>query len=289
MTKQQKLIDRAVVITGASSGIGEACAMEMDRRGWRVFAGVRSEEAAQGLRAQASARLVPVMIDVTDPDGLADAARTVAAVVGEAGLNGLVNNAGIVVPGPLELIPLEQLRNQLEVNVIGQVAATQAFLPLLRAGRGRIVNMGSISGRLATPYLGPYAASKFALEAISDALRQELRHFGISVSIVEPTSIKTPIWEKTEKVADRLGRQMDARLDELYGEDIAAFRAMSRRAAEYGLPVETVVRAVVHALCARRPKTRYPVGSQTRWAIFGKRVLRDRTMDWIVRKVMGLR
>ena len=261
----------------------------MDRRGWRVFAGVRSDEAAQRLRQQASDRLAPVTIDVTDPGGLADAARTVEAAVGSAGLSGLVNNAGIVVPGPLELVPLEQFRRQLEVNVIGQVAATQAFLPLLRAGRGRIVNMGSISGRLAVPYLGPYAASKFALEALSDVLRLELRRWGISVSIVEPTSIKTPIWEKAEKEADQLSQQVRTELDELYRDDIAAFRSQIRHEAQYGLPVATVVRAVVHALTARRPKTRYPVGSRTRWAIFAKRFVPDRTLDWIVRKATGLR
>jgi NAD(P)-dependent dehydrogenase (short-subunit alcohol dehydrogenase family) len=283
------LIDRAVVITGASSGIGEACALEMDRRGWRVFAGVRSEEAGERLRREASGRLVPVLMDVTDPEGLAEAAQSVAAVLGGSGLSGLVNNAGIVVPGPLELIPLEQLRAQLEVNVIGQVAATQAFLPLLRVGQGRIVNMGSVSGRLAVPFLGPYAASKFALEALSDALRLELRRWGISVSIVEPASIKTPIWEKTEREADQRSQPLQAKLDELYGDDLAAFRSQAQREARHALPVETVVRAVVHALTARRPKTRYPVGSQTRWAIFAKKLLSDRTLDWIVRKAMGLR
>lgn len=288
-TNQPRPIDRAVVITGASTGIGAACALEMDRRGWRVFAGVRSEAAGQKLREQASERLKPVMIDVTDAAQIAEAARTVSAAVGEAGLAGLVNNAGIVVAGPLELLPPDELRKQLEVNVIGQVAVSQAFLPLLRIGRGRIVHMGSISGRLAVPYLGPYAASKHALEAITDALRVELRRWGIRVSIVEPVSIKTPIWEKAEGNADRLVQKAPPELENLYGGDIAAFRAVAHHEAEHGLPVERVVRAVVHALTARRPKTRYPVGAQAKWGIFALKFVSDRTRDWIIRKAMGLR
>ncbi len=288
MSKQQDSIDRAVVITGASTGIGAACALELDRRGFRVFAGVRTDAAAQRLRQQATGRLTPVTLDVTDPAGIAEAARTVAAAVGDEGLWGLVNNAGIVVAGPLELIPLEQLRRQLEINVVGPVAVTQAMLPLLRIGRGRIVNVGSLNGRLAVPFLGPYCASKFALEAITDALRPELRRWGIAVSVVEPGSVKTPIWEKTEAEADRLAQQAGPRLDDLYGRDIAAFRAMSHRQAEQGMPVQKVVRAVVHALTSRRPKTRYPLGSQTRWAIFAARFLPDRLRDWIVGMAVGL-
>jgi NAD(P)-dependent dehydrogenase (short-subunit alcohol dehydrogenase family) len=288
MTRQQDSTDRAVVITGASTGIGAACALELDRRGWRVFAGVRNDAAAQRLRQQATGRLTPVMLDVTDPAGIAEAARTVTAAVGDAGLWGLVNNAGIVVTGPLELIPLEQLRRQLEINVVGPVAMTQAMLPLLRIGRGRIVNVGSLNGRLTVPFLGPYCASKFALEAITDALRPELRRWGIAVSIVEPGSVKTPIWEKTETEADRLAERAGARLDELYGRDLAAFRAMAHRQAGQGMPVQKVVRAIVHALTSRRPKTRYPLGSQTRWAIFAARFLPDRLRDWIVRITVGL-
>ena len=289
MTKPQKATDRAIVITGASTGIGAACALELDRRGFRVFAGVRTDAAAQRLRQQAGSRLTPVMLDVTDPAGIAEAARTVAAAVGDAGLWGLVNNAGIVVAGPLELIPLEQLRRQLEINVIGPVAVTQAMLPLLRSGRGRIVSVGSLNGRLVVPFLGPYCASKFALEAITDALRLELRRWGISVSVVEPGSVKTPIWEKTEAEADRLAERAGSRLDELYGRDLAAFRTLAHRQAEHGMPVQKVVQAVVHALTSRRPKTRYPLGSQTRWAIFAARFLPDRLRDWVVRMAVGLR
>ena len=289
MARQTDASPPSVVITGASTGIGEACALELDRRGWRVFAGVRSDAAAEKLRGKASGRFVPLRIDVTDAQGVADAAGATAAAVGDEGLAGLVNNAGIVVVGPLELIPLEVFRRQLEVNVIGQLAVTQAFLPLLRIGHGRIVNMGSVSGRLSPPYLGPYSASKFALEALTDALRLELRRWDIRVSIVEPCSVQTAIWQKAESDADRVAEKIEAKLDELYHEDIMAFRALTHYEARTGMPVAKVVRAVVHALSARRPKTRYPVGSQTKWSIFAAKFLRDRTRDWFVRKVMGLR
>jgi NAD(P)-dependent dehydrogenase (short-subunit alcohol dehydrogenase family) len=289
MAKPQDPIARAVVITGASTGIGAACALEMGRRGWRVFAGVRTDAAAQTLRQRATGRLTPLMLDLTDPAAIAEAARKVSDEVAEAGLSGLVNNAGIVVAGPLEMLPLEEFRKQLEINVLGQVAVTQAMLPLVRTARGRIVNVASLNGRLVVPFLGAYSASKFALEAISDALRLELRRWGIAVSVVEPGSVKTPIWEKTEAEADRLAQQAGPRLDELYGRDIAAFRAMSHRQADQGMPVQRVVRAVVHALTSRRPRTRYPVGSQTRWAIFAARFLPDRLRDWMVRMAVRMR
>jgi len=278
-----------VVITGASTGIGAACAVELDRRGFRVFAGVRRDEDAARLQEQASERLVPVMLDVTDADAIAAAAGQVERSVGEAGLAGLVNNAGIVVPGPLEVVPVDKLRLQFEINVIGQIAVLRALLPLLRAGRGRVVNMSSISGRIASPYLGPYAASKFALEALSDSLRLELRNFGIRVSIIEPASIDTPIWKKSRDAAEKGAEDVPPELLELYQADLDGMRAATRQYADTALPVERVVRAVVHALCARRPKTRYPVGGQTRMASFAARFLPDRIRDWVIRRELGLR
>lgn len=279
----------AVVITGASTGIGAACALEMDRRGWRVFAGVRVAADGQRLLEQASPRLTPVRIDVSDQESVAGAAERVAAAVGAAGLAGLVNNAGIAVAGPLELLPLDLVRRQLEVNVIGQVAVTQAMIPLLRAGRGRIVNISSISGLVGAPYLGPYAASKHALEALSDALRVELRAWGIAVSVVEPGNVKTPIWQKAQDQARDLLRDLPAQAESLYGPDIAAMQQATARMAAGGMPVWRVVRAVVHALTARRPKTRYPVGLQTRLAACFWPLLGDRMRDWIMRRELGLR
>ncbi len=171
-----------IVITGASSGIGEACALYLDGLGCRVFAGVRNPVDGESLKAKASARLMPVLLDVTDVASIDRAVETVKAAVGMAGL---VNTAGIGGGGPLEVVPPAELRKVLEVNVVGPVAVTQAFLPLLRLGRGRIVNMGSIAGLAATPFIGPYSASKFALEALTDAMRLELRPWGIHVSIVD--------------------------------------------------------------------------------------------------------
>src|SRR5574341_29762 len=178
-----------IVITGASTGIGEACALYLDELGYRVFAGVRRPSDGETLKAKASARLTPVVMDVTDVASIDRAVETVKQAVGSVGLAGLVNNAGIGVGGPLEVVPLADLRKQFEVNVIGQVAVTQAFLPLLRQGRGRIVNMGSIAGRVVMPFMGPYSASKFALEALTDAMRLEFQPWGIQVSIVEPGAI----------------------------------------------------------------------------------------------------
>ena len=194
----------SVVITGASTGIGEACALHLDQLGWRVFAGVRKDSDGEALQRKASPRLMPVRIDVTDAASIAGAREIVARELGDRGLDGLVNNAGVVVAGPLEFVPMDDLRRQLEINVIGQIAVTQAFLSFVRTARGRIVNIGSVSGKMATPFVGPYAASKFAMEALTDALRCELRPWGIQVSIVEPGSIATPIWEK-----DAGGRRSD--------------------------------------------------------------------------------
>ena len=277
-----------VVITGSSTGIGEACALEFDNRGFRVFAGVRSEAAAEALRRQSSERLTPVMIDVTDAEMIAAAAETVGAALGDTPLAGLVNNAGIVVAGPLEILPLEELRRQFEVNVIGQMAVTRAFLPRLRAGRGRIVNIGSVNGAVAPPYLGAYAASKYALEALSDALRGELRAWGIHVSIVEPDSTATPIWEKSFAAADRMAEGVPAETMELYRANLDRFRKAIERIARTSMPTRRVVRAVVHALTARRPKTRYFVTWRTRFSFKALNMVPDRIRDWILRRELGL-
>jgi NAD(P)-dependent dehydrogenase (short-subunit alcohol dehydrogenase family) len=278
----------AIVITGASTGIGRACALELDRRGFRVFAGVRSDTAAKELQALASARLTPVRIDVTDIASIAAAAKIVEQSVGDAGLAGLVNNAGIVVPGPLEAVPIDALRMQLEVNVIGQVAVTQAFLPLLRKARGRIVNMSSISGGIAAPYLGPYSASKFALEAITDTFRVELRRFGIRVSAVEPGPVATPIWDKSASSADRLSQEIDSKIISLYEADLVPMRRAMAKSVQAAAPVDLVVRAVVHALTAKRPKTRYFLDWSVRVSFKCMKMVPDRLKDWILRKIIGL-
>ncbi len=279
---------QAILITGASSGIGEACAVELDQRGFLVFAGVRREEDAERLREKGSPRLTPIMLDVTQTDSLTAAVETVRRMVGQSGLLGLVNNAGIVVAGPLELLPLEQLRQQFEVNVFGPIAVTQAFLPLLRLARGRIVMMSSISGRIAAPYVGPYAASKHALEALSDSLRLELRDWNISVSLVEPGSVKTPIWQRTRIQAQQMFQRLSEEGHRLYDTNLQMVQAYTNRTAAGGMPVQWVVRSVVHALTARKPKARYPVGFATQVSLQVLKFLPVRLRDWLIRREMGL-
>jgi NAD(P)-dependent dehydrogenase (short-subunit alcohol dehydrogenase family) len=279
----------SVLITGASTGIGEACALELDRRGYRVFAGVRSESAADGLRVKASTQLTPVMLDVTDAASIAAAAVLLTESVAHTGLVGLVNNAGIAVSGPLEFLPIDDLRRQIEVNVIGQVAVTQAMLPLLRIARGRIVNIGSISGLLTAPYLGPYSASKFALEAITNALRLELRYSGIKVSILEPGNVKTPIWDKAIAAAEEKADQASPEADRLYRADMEQMREASLHMRDTGMPVDRVVRAVLHALTSRRPRRHYPLGTDTRLAAFFFRFFPDALRDRLILRSLGLR
>lgn len=268
-----------VVVTGASTGIGAACALDCVGRGMTVFAGVRDPRAGEMLAAKAGPLLIPIRLDVVDEQSIAQAAEVVQRVVGEGGLGGLVNNAGIVVGSPLEVIPLSQLRKQLEVNVIGQIAVTQAFLPLLRRGRGRIVNMGSIAGRGTIPLLGPYSASKYALEALTDALRMELQPWGIQVSIIEPGAIATPIWEKSAKEAEGLESSTSEEGKALYAEAVIRIREAVAGAVKRAIPPDAVVQAVHHALTAPRPRTRYLVGSDARLRAWMVKWLPDRVQD----------
>jgi NAD(P)-dependent dehydrogenase (short-subunit alcohol dehydrogenase family) len=279
---------KTVVITGASTGIGAACALHLDKEGFRVFAGVRKQSDAEALRSKASARLTPVSLDVADTLSISTAAGAVAGAVGEAGLDGLVNNAGVVVPGPVEFLPLPELRRQLEINVVGQVAVTQAFLPLIRAAKGRIVNMGSIAGRMATPFSGAYGASKFALEAITDALRLELAPWDISVSIIEPGAVATPIWEKGMKSAEAILAAVSPEALMLYGEAIEAARQTSAHSARNATDPIEVARVVEHALSSPKPKTRYVVGRQAKLRAAVALLVPDRVRDNLVAKAMRL-
>ncbi len=279
---------RSVVITGASTGIGEACALRMDQKGWRVFAGVRKEADGDALKAKASERLTPVILDVTEQPTINASAETVAAAVGESGLAGLVNNAGIGVGGPLEFISIDELRRQLEVNVIGQIAVTQAFMPLIRKGTGRIVNMGSIGGRMAFPFLGPYNASKFAMEALTDSLRQELQPWGIHVSIVEPGSIATPIWDKSHAAAHDLRESLPEEAMMLYGEMAEALDKALTEFEAAAIPPDNVAKFVEHALTAKTPRTRYVVGRDAQIQRMLVKWAPDRVRDGLVRRQLGL-
>lgn len=290
-------VSGAVVVTGASTGIGEACAQRLAGIGFRVFAGVRREGDGAALVDKARGMLTPVRLDVTDAASVQGAVSQVEAAVGAAagaaeGLAGLVNNAGIAVGGPLELLPVDALRRQLEVNVVGVMAVTQAFLPLLRRGSGgrpgRIVNMGSVSGRLAGPFVGPYAASKFALEALSDALRLELRSWGLHVTLIEPGRIATPIWKKSIAAAEELAARVDPAKLALYQPALDRMRAYTERFGRQGVPPERVAAAVEHALTSPRPKTRYVVGTDARLQILLARFLPDRLRDALITRALSL-
>ncbi|HJQ06792.1 MAG TPA: SDR family oxidoreductase [Nocardioides sp.] len=251
------------LVTGASTGIGRTTALHLAARGWEVLAGVRTDAAAASLEEVDGVR--PVLLDVTDPTSVKAAAGVVAEVAGPRGLAGLVNNAGIQAVGPLELLPVDRVRDVLETNVLGQVAVTQSLLPQLRAGTGRIVFLSSLSGAVALPFLGAYAASKHAVEAIGDSWRRELRPHGIRVAIVEPGNIATPIWDKGLDPApmDALGPD----LRRLYGSGVDFTVAQARHAAEVAIPPERVAAAIEHALTARRPRQRYLVGTDARIAV----------------------
>lgn len=274
-----------VVVTGASSGIGEACARRLAGLGFHVFAGVRKQEDGERLQREI-AGVSPLVIDVVDAESIARAAKTVREATGDAGLAGLVNNAGVAVPAPIEHQPIEDFRRQLEINLIGQVAVTQAFLPQLRAARGRIVNMSSIGGKVAVPLLGAYAASKFGLEGFSDTLRRELRPWGIRVAVIEPGTIATPIWDKGIQSGDELEASMSEQAKQDYGPLIATVRTASEQGAKTGLPPDAVAKEVAHALTARKPKTRYLVGKEAKSRALLARIVGDRAIDAGVARVM---
>jgi NAD(P)-dependent dehydrogenase (short-subunit alcohol dehydrogenase family) len=276
----------AVVITGSSTGIGRACALHLDRLGFKVFAGVRKEADGERLRGEASDSLETLILDVTDVNDISRAKDEVSEAT-SGRLDGLVNNAGVGMGGPVELLSMDDFRRQIEVNLIGQVAVTQAFIPALRSARGRIVFISSIGGLVATPYMSPYHASKFALEAMGDSLRQELRRFGVEVSIVEPSSIATPIWDKAQATAEEALAGMTDEGRELYRGPIARVQETLAEAAARGQPPEKVAGVVAEALTARKPRTRYPVGTDTRVASVLKKVLPDRLRDRLIAKASG--
>ncbi len=253
---------KPVLVTGASSGIGETTVAELLRRGFRVYAGVRSCADAARL-AGTDPRCTPLQLDVTDPGSIAAAAQTVRTA---GGLYGLVNNAGIAVAAPLEYLPLDELRRQFEVNVIGALAVTQACLPLLRRSLGRIVNVGSIAGRAPLPIAGPYSASKAALDSLTSSLRIELAPFDVLVSYIEPGSHCSPIWERSRDDAERLRAQLPPLARDYYGAALEALAALTKAAqARAGDPLR-VAEAIAHALESEHPRPRYTIGADARLA-----------------------
>jgi NAD(P)-dependent dehydrogenase (short-subunit alcohol dehydrogenase family) len=265
-----------VLVTGASTGIGEATVLHLKTLGFDAIGAVRQDEDAERLEGRG---IRTVRIDVTDADQIA-AARD---ELGETALAGLVNNAGIAVAAPIEFLPVERFRQQLEVNLIGQMAVTQAFLPALRRAGGRIVNVSSIGGRVALPLVSAYNASKFGLEGLSDSLRREVRDQGVDVILIEPGGVKTPIWQKGRSTAEDMLADAPPEAERLYGKMIAAVRSRTERIErETGCEPREVAEVIGTALTTDTPKTRYLVGKDARMRARMAAVLPDRVMDRMI-------
>lgn len=276
---------KTFLVTGSSTGIGEACALHLDRLGHRVYAGVRRDSDGEKLRSKASDRMTPVLLDVTDQAAIDGAAKRVESEVGA--LDGLVNNAGVGRGGPIEFLSLDEWRDQFEVNVFGQIAVTKAMLPLIRAAKGRVVFIGSIGGKVSNQSLGPYNASKHSIEAIGDTLRQELHPWGIAVSIVEPGAIQTEIWTKANDTVERLEREYPQEALALYAKHVEGVKKGIEFQAKNAVPAQKVADAVEHALLSNRPKTRYLVGRDARMMSVVSSLLPDRAMDSVIRRIAG--
>jgi NAD(P)-dependent dehydrogenase (short-subunit alcohol dehydrogenase family) len=279
--------ERAVVISGASTGIGRSCALHLDRLGFQVFAGVRRAADGAALARVASPRLTPIVVDITDPEAVGAAYQAVSDR--NIALTGLVNNAGSTVPCPLEFLPLETLREQLEVNLVGHVAMIQAFLPLLRRSHGRIVNVSSLAGRLPVPVMGSYTAAKHALEGLSGSLRLELAASGVRVSVVEPGDIQT-------SMTGKLRRDVSAAMSALPDDGVERYSALMRgvevaigAGADSGAPPEVVAEAIAHALTSNRPRIRYQVGPRSGRMMLMARVLPDRLLDRVLQRTFTSR
>ena len=271
-----------LVVTGASSGIGRACALRAARAGWRVFGTVRRDEDARALEREGGDAVRALRMDVTDADSIEAAAAAVQAECGGRGLDGLVNNAGIVIAGPLEYLPVEDFRHQIEVNLVGPLRTSQALLPQLRAARGRIVMITSISGKVSYPMEGPYCASKHALESIAQCLRMELAPSGVGVSVVAPGPVRTPIWERSRARAAAVARKLPPQAWQHYGSHYESLEAIAEDLARKGIPADRVARSVEHALTSGRPRTRYIVGFDATIQRILSAVAPDRLRDRLV-------
>jgi len=275
---------RVAVVSGASTGIGRATVLRLAADGWTVFAGVRSESARRSLVDEGGDRVRPIMLDVADQQAVEAAATRVRAEAGK--LDALVNNAGIGIGGPLEAVAREELRYQLEVNVVGQVALSQVMLPLLRASRGRLVFVGSANGRFAGALLAPYAASKHAIEAIADSLRVELRGSQVKVVLVEPGAVRTPLRDKGIQGAEAL--TLSAELRPLYEPAVEALGTLISRGSRTALSPERVADVIADALTTNRPRARYVVGRDARVQFALKALLPTRVLDALVARMTQL-
>src|SRR3954454_7096868 len=272
----------AVVVTGASTGIGRATALFLDKKGYRVFAGVRKQADAKALAADGSDQLTPITIDVTKERSIKWAKDKVQRAVGNDGLVGLVNNAGVGDGGPVETMDLDVLRKVLEVNLVGQVAVTQAFLPMIRRAPGTIVFIASIGGRIASPFMSPYNTSKFAVEALGESLRQELAPWEIDVVVIEPGSIDTPIWSKGAETIEDQFAKLTPTTRRLYGKQLKRMDEVLTETASRGIAPEKVAKVIHTAISTENPKHRYLVGRDAKIAAKLKGALPDRTFKKLI-------
>ena len=279
---------KSALITGSSSGIGRACALRLAREGFRVFAGVRRAHDGERLRAATGLPLTPVILDVTQADSITAAAREVTRELDGHGLDGLVNVAGIGFSGPLEYVSQENLRAQFEVNVFGQIGVIQSFLPLIRTVRGRIINMSSVGAHVAIPFGGVLCASKSAFGLLSDALRLELRPFGIHVCVIEPGAIRTPAVDKTLGNVEQAIGQLPPEGARRYAEMLRSFTRRAYAHEKHGSSPDVVARAVYHALTARQPRIRYVVGKDAKPLTILPRWLPERLLDGLRMRIFGI-
>ena len=275
---------KAIVVTGTSTGIGRACALGLDKVGFKVYAGVRKQTDGDAIKQESSDRLIPIVIDVTDSESIASAVGIVAKETGGE-LYGLVNNAGIGRSGALEITPVDDIRKVMEVNVVGLMAVTKAFIPLLRKGKGRIVNIGSTSSLLAFPGASVYSASKFAVRAITDSLRVELKPFGVSVILVAPGAVESAIWEKGQAYKKELRKNVSPEIAQLY----APLRKFGDKLYEKlkKIPADQVTKAIVHAFTSAKPKCWYVVGSDAKGAVVVARFPRRLLDRMITKRIQG--
>ena len=269
---------KAILITGASTGIGKASAIDLSKD-FLVFAGVRKSEDEDAIRNLNNSNLIPVRLDVTDSESRLSAKNEIEKHLNGRPLYGLINNAGIAVGGPIETLPLNRFREQFEVNVFGALATTQMFLPAIRQSKGRVVNISSVSGLMTSPFMGPYCSSKFALEALSDALRRELMQYGVNVSVIEPGPIKTPIWEKSLARKEEFMEGCSEEARTLYEPMLVKFLESIDKVAKSAVEVDVVVEKMRHAMTSKKPKTRYLVGPQSSFVGIMRRFGPDRLMD----------
>ena len=279
---------RAVLVTGTSTGIGRATALQLDQLGYQVFATVRNEPDAESLREHASSDLIPILLDVTDETSINQAEEQISQIVGSAGLWGLVNNAVTSIVSPLEYLPLEKLRWLFEVNFFGLLAVTQKFLPLIRQASGRIVNISSTASIVVAPFHGPYSTSKLALNGLTDALRLELRPLGVKVSLIIYGSVRTPIWDTGGSVSEPIVRNYPPETWDLYGTNYRILINYFRRIGKSGISPEEATRPIIHALSTEHPKPRYYVGQDAHLMNFADNFLKGRLRDWVIIHMIGL-